>query len=90
MRQIWESSAGLREVREQTKRAKRTVDGQGEAGRRMSFCAGLAIAHHGDPTALYDDAREQAELVGRALAPADEGSRPDVEERQRELLPVLG
>jgi radical SAM protein with 4Fe4S-binding SPASM domain len=90
MREIWEGSARLREVREQTKRAKRTVDAQGEAGRRMSFCAGLAVAHHGDPTALYDDAREQAELVGRALEEPDEGSRPGLEGRPRELLPVLG
>lgn len=87
MREIWEGSAGLREVREETKRVKRTVDAQGEAGKHMSFCAGLAVAHHGDPAALYEDAREQAELVGRAL----EGRGETAESRgeTRELLPVL-
>jgi len=89
MREIWEGSAGLREVREETRRAKRTVDAQGETGKRMSFCAGLAIAHHGDPAALYDDAREQAELVGRALEGQDEAPPAETEQRQRELLPVL-
>lgn len=89
MREIWEGSAGLREVRAETRRAKRTVDAQGETGKHMSFCAGLAVAHHGDPAALYHDAREQAELVGRALEGWDEPPPAETEERRRELLPVL-
>lgn len=82
MREIWEGSTGLVEVRDQTQSAKRMLDLHGENGRRMSFCAGLAHAQTGDPLALYDEAREQAELVTRVL---EEQER----ETERDLLPVV-
>lgn len=84
--EIWSDSSELRAVREDTRTARRMLDGQGERAARMSFCAGLAHTRDGDPTALYPEAEEQADLVARVEA---ERVREKETEERRELLPVL-
>jgi MoaA/NifB/PqqE/SkfB family radical SAM enzyme len=84
IREIWAESQELREVRELTRQAKGVVDGLGELGRGMSFCAGLANAETGDPLALYNSARETAELLAQVKSESPEASA------RRERLPVVG
>jgi len=77
IREIWSGSAGLREVRELTARAKEVVDAHGAAGPLLNFCPGLAATHTGDPLSLYPDAVRRAEVLGEVL------------ERKRAVLPVV-
>jgi hypothetical protein len=81
LREIWAGSAGLREVRELTARAKQVVDAQGPAGPLMSFCPGSAATRTGDPLEVYPDARRRMEVLSEVL----EGER-----RKKVLLPVVG
>lgn len=89
MREIWEGSIGLVEVRDQTRAAKEMLDLHGESGQRMNFCAGLAHTQTGDPLALYDEAREQAELVGQVLQEGETKQGETKRKAERELLPVV-
>jgi MoaA/NifB/PqqE/SkfB family radical SAM enzyme len=79
IRDIWSGSAGLREVRELTVRAKEVVEAQGAAGPLLNFCPGLAATHLGDPLRIYPDALRRAEVLGAALE----------REAKRVALPVL-
>ena len=67
IRDIWTGSAGLREVRELTTRAKDLVDSYGPAGARMSFCPGSAVTRAGDPLQIYPDALRRMEVLGEVL-----------------------
>jgi MoaA/NifB/PqqE/SkfB family radical SAM enzyme len=78
--EIWTGSAGLREVRELTARAKGVVEGYGAAGPLLNFCPGSAATRTGDPLQVYPDAVRRAELLGVVL----EG-----EKKKRALLPIL-
>jgi MoaA/NifB/PqqE/SkfB family radical SAM enzyme len=78
--EIWTGSAGLREVRELTARAKGVVEGYGAAGPLLNFCPGSAATRTGDPLQVYPDAVRRAELLGAVL----EG-----EKKKRALLPIL-
>ena len=77
--EIWAGSAGLREVRELTAKAREVVEGWGPAGPLLSFCPGSAAVRTGDPLRVYPDAVRRAEILGETL----EG------ERKRVLLPVV-
>ncbi|HYU33542.1 MAG TPA: radical SAM protein [Thermoanaerobaculia bacterium] len=79
IREIWSASAGLREVRELTARAKEVVDAHGAAGPLLNFCPGLAATHTGDPLSVYPDALRRAEVLGEVLE----------QEKKRVLLPVV-
>jgi mycofactocin biosynthetic radical S-adenosylmethionine protein MftC len=79
LREIWTGSAGLREVRELTTRAKGVVEGYGPAGQLLNFCPGSAATRTGDPLQVYPDAVRRAELLGEVL----EG------EKKRAVLPIL-
>lgn len=79
IRDIWTGSAGLREVRELTARAKEVVDAQGSAGPLLNFCPGLAATHTGDPLRVYPDAIRRAEVLGEVLE----------RDKKRSLLPVV-
>ena len=78
--EIWNGSAGLREVRELTTRAKGVVEGFGPAGPLLNFCPGSAATRTGDPLQVYPDAVRRAELLGEVL---------DGEKKKRALLPIL-
>jgi radical SAM protein with 4Fe4S-binding SPASM domain len=69
IRDIWIGSAGLREVRELTARAKEVVDAHGSAGPLLNFCPGLAETRTGDPLHIYPDAVRRAEVLKRVLLP---------------------
>lgn len=79
IRDIWTGSAGLREVRELTARAKEVVDAQGLAGPLLNFCPGLAETRTGDPLRVYPDAVRRAEVLREVLE----------REKKRVLLPVV-
>ena len=79
IREIWTGSAGLREVRELTARAREVVDAQGLAGPMLNFCPGLAETRAGDPLQIYPDAVRRAEVLGEVLE----------REKKRALLPIL-
>lgn len=80
LREIWQSSAGLTEVRELTARAKDVVASHGPGGFLLNFCPGTAAAHgEGDPLAVYSSALERKELLEQVLE----------EEGRRSLLPIL-
>jgi len=80
LREIWQSSAGLAQVRELTAQALEVVDGHGPRGYLLNFCPGTAAAHgDGDPLAVYSSALQRKELLEQVLE----------EEVQRPLLPVL-
>ena len=79
IRDIWTASAGLREVRALTARAKEAVDAFGEAGPLLNFCPGLAETHTGDPLRAYPDSIRRAEVLGEVLE----------REKKRTLLPIL-
>lgn len=78
--EIWAGSAGLREVRELTTRAREVVEGYGPAGPLLNFCPGSAATRTGDPLKVYPDAVRRAELLGEVV----EG-----EKKRRGLLPIL-
>ena len=67
--EIWTGSAGLREVRELTARAKDVVNAQGAAGPLLNFCPGLAETRTGDPLQIYPDAVRRADVLKRVLLP---------------------
>lgn len=67
IRDIWAGSAGLREVRELTVRAREVVEAQGAAGPLLNFCPGLAATHSGDPLRVYPAALRRAEVLKRVL-----------------------
>lgn len=80
LREIWQSSAGLTEVRELTTRALEVVEGHGPRGFLLNFCPGTAAAHgDGDPLAVYSSALQRKELLEQVLE----------EETRRPLLPIL-
>jgi mycofactocin biosynthetic radical S-adenosylmethionine protein MftC len=79
IREIWTDSAGLREIRGLTTRAKQVVDAHGAAGPLLNFCPGVAATHSGDPLQVYPDALRRAEVLGSVL----EG------EKKRVLLPII-
>jgi MoaA/NifB/PqqE/SkfB family radical SAM enzyme len=77
IREIWEGSTGLREVRGLTTEAKRIVDGYGPFGGFLNFCPGSAATRSGDPLEVYPEARLRMEVTDEVVA------------RKKNLLPIL-
>jgi MoaA/NifB/PqqE/SkfB family radical SAM enzyme len=65
IRQIWERSPRLREVRDLSAEVK-TVVGQEADGPLLAFCPGTAEALAGSPFAIYRGARQRATLAREA------------------------
>ena len=63
MREIWESSPVLGEVRGLTVEARKRREGLGETGRWMSFCPGLSEQATGDPLGVEPGALTRAALL---------------------------
>ncbi len=78
--EIWETSAGLREVRSLTAAAKKVVDGVGPGGAFLAFCPGNAEALGGDPLRVYAGATNRMEIVQELQGQAAP---------RRPLLPIL-
>lgn len=68
IREIWQGSAGLAEIRGLTVRVKEEMAAQGPDSHLLSFCPGSAAAHTGSPLKVYDAARQRRELLGQAIA----------------------
>ncbi len=63
LREIWEGSAGLAEVRELTTRALHVVGAHGPRASLLNFCPGMAAVHSGDPLQVYSSAVQRKELL---------------------------
>jgi MoaA/NifB/PqqE/SkfB family radical SAM enzyme len=68
LREIWERSGALREVRDLTRRAGAVVAAEGAPGALMAFCPGTAEALTGDPLTVYPQARARAAAQAAAAA----------------------
>ncbi|MFY9824780.1 MAG: SPASM domain-containing protein, partial [Thermoanaerobaculia bacterium] len=80
LREIWQGSTGLAEVRELTARAKGALESHGPRSSLLNFCPGMAAVHSGgDPLQVYASAVQRKELLEVVLE----------EEARRPLLPVL-
>jgi MoaA/NifB/PqqE/SkfB family radical SAM enzyme len=77
IREIWQGSSGLGEVRALTVEAKRIVDGYGPSAGFLNFCPGSAATRSGDPLEVYPEARLRMEVTDEVLA------------RKKNLLPIL-
>ncbi len=73
--EIWQTSTGLREVRDLTTAAKRVVDGYGDAGPLLNFCPGSAALRSGDPLQVDPASVERMEIAREARDEA-RGRRP--------------
>jgi radical SAM protein with 4Fe4S-binding SPASM domain len=81
LREIWQGSAGLEEVRELTVRARELMDAQGPRASLLNFCPGMAAIHSaGDPLRIYPSAVQRKDLLETVLG--EEAAR-------RNLLPVI-
>jgi len=80
LREIWQGSAALAEVRDLTVRVRELMDEQGPRSSLLNFCPGMASVHSdGDPLAIYPSAFQRKELLEVVLA----------EEAKRPLLPII-
>ncbi|HEX4963944.1 MAG TPA: radical SAM protein [Thermoanaerobaculia bacterium] len=80
LKEIWQGSAGLAEVRELTVRAAEVVGAHGPRASLLNFCPGMAsVLSGGDPLQVYSSAVQRKELLEEVLA----------EEARRPLLPVI-
>jgi mycofactocin biosynthetic radical S-adenosylmethionine protein MftC len=80
LREIWQGSAALAEVRELTVRVREVMDAQGPRASLLNFCPGMASVHSGgDPLQIYPSAFQRKELLEVVLD----------EEARRPLLPVI-
>ena len=61
VKDLWQSSPLLDNVRETAKKAKQLVDSYGKAGRLMSYCIGEAVCQTGSPLNIYPIAKIQME-----------------------------
>ncbi|MEA2602881.1 MAG: hypothetical protein QOF89_3873 [Acidobacteriota bacterium] len=81
LREIWQGSAGLDEVRELTVRARELMDTQGPRASLLNFCPGMAaVQSEGDPLRIYPSAVQRKELLEAVL---------EEEAARRPLLPVI-
>jgi MoaA/NifB/PqqE/SkfB family radical SAM enzyme len=68
LREIWQASAGLAQVRELTARAKGVMDSHGPRSSLFNFCPGMAAVHSGgDPLRIYPSAVQRKELLETLL-----------------------
>lgn len=66
IRDIWQGSSVLEEVRAQTEVVKTVVDRYGQAGRQAGFCPGLAVQTEGDAVKLDSGTLRRISLIDRA------------------------
>jgi MoaA/NifB/PqqE/SkfB family radical SAM enzyme len=81
IREIWEQSTGLDEIRRLTVAAKQMVDGVGPGGALMSFCPGSAATRTGDPLRIYPELLQRKEIAETVLAAEAAGDKS--------LLPIV-
>ncbi|HEY0556275.1 MAG TPA: radical SAM/SPASM domain-containing protein [Thermoanaerobaculia bacterium] len=67
IREIWQGSAGLAEVRDLTVRVKEGLDARGEGSHLLNFCPGSAAAHGGSPLRLYPAAVQRREALEQVM-----------------------
>jgi mycofactocin biosynthetic radical S-adenosylmethionine protein MftC len=79
IREIWQTSTGLTEVRNLTVEVKEKMDAQGPGAHLLNFCPGSAATQAGSPLQLYPAAQQRRELMQQVMA----------EEAERPLLPIL-
>lgn len=77
IREIWQGSAGLAEVREMTGEVKQRMDALGPGSHLLNFCPGSA-AIQGSPLELYPAAVQRKELLETVMA-----------EEKKPRLPIL-
>jgi MoaA/NifB/PqqE/SkfB family radical SAM enzyme len=68
IREIWQGSAGLAEVRDLTVRVKEGLEARGEGSHLLNFCPGSAAAHSGSPLQLYPAAVQRREILEQVMA----------------------
>jgi MoaA/NifB/PqqE/SkfB family radical SAM enzyme len=68
LREIWQGSSGLVEVRDLTVRVKEGLDARGEGSHLLNFCPGSAAAHSGSPLDLYPAAVQRREILEQVMA----------------------
>jgi MoaA/NifB/PqqE/SkfB family radical SAM enzyme len=68
LREIWQGSAGLAEVRDLTVRVKEGLEAQGPGNHLLNFCPGSAAAHSGSPLDLYPAAEQRREILEQVMA----------------------
>ncbi len=68
LREIWQGSAGLAEVRDLTVRIKEGLDVQGPGTHLLNFCPGSAAAHAGSPLGLYPAAVQRRQVLEQVMA----------------------
>lgn len=74
LREIWQGSAGLAEVRDLTVRVKEGLAGEGPGAHLLNFCPGSAAAHSGSPLRIYPAAVQRREILEQVMAEG-EGER---------------
>ena len=79
IREIWQGSSGLREVRGLTAEARKVVDGYGPSGGFLNFCPGSAATRSGNPLEVYSEALLRMEVTDDVMG------RP----KRKGLLPIL-
>jgi radical SAM protein with 4Fe4S-binding SPASM domain len=67
IREIWANATGLALSREGTKAAKDMLDGEGELGKYVSFCPGLAVNRNGRPDVIPAEQRKQGLTLQKAF-----------------------
>jgi radical SAM protein with 4Fe4S-binding SPASM domain len=68
IREIWQGSAGLAEVRDLTVRIKEELDERGAGSHLLNFCPGSAAAQSGSPLRIYPAAVQRREILEQILA----------------------
>lgn len=68
IKEIWEGSAVLEEVRDMTVRVKQWIDTMGPAARTIGFCPGTAHLESGNATALYPLAELRKQIAENRIA----------------------
>ena len=63
MREIWQGSRGLVEVRRLTEEVKDKLAAAGPGAELLNFCPGLAAASSGDPLEIYAGAEQRRDLL---------------------------
>lgn len=85
IREIWQSSPALRDVRRINGEAYEMMKGLGDKAPQAGFCMGLAAQQTGDPLSLYPSVKERL----RSLGVEDPESTESPEDDDRVLLRVV-
>jgi MoaA/NifB/PqqE/SkfB family radical SAM enzyme len=83
IREIWQGSADLAEVREATVEVKERLLALGPGGHLLNFCPGSAATQTGSPLAIYPAAAQRKELLEQIIG------EEIAEEEKRPILPIV-